>query len=262
MRRQNAHEGTPGNDQSMLIAVMSDIHGNREALDACLAHARRQGAQKFAILGDLVGYGADPGHVVDTVRKLKEQGATVLLGNHDEAVCGSLAGMNDYARAALEWTRGKLDVAQKRFLEDLPRTCREGDALYTHSEASDPRAWIYVTSAADAERSIRATDALVTFCGHVHRPQLYNLAPGRQASPFLPTSSQPVPRISRRRWLAVLGSVGQPRDEDPRAAYAMYDAERRTIAYHRVPYDIERAAQKIKNARLPLILSARLFVGR
>jgi diadenosine tetraphosphatase ApaH/serine/threonine PP2A family protein phosphatase len=246
----------------MLTAVLTDIHGNREALDACLAHARRQGAQRIVLLGDLVGYGADPAYVVDVCRKLQDEGAIVLLGNHDEAVFASKSGMNEYARAAIEWTRGKLDVAQKKFLEDLPRTHREGDVLYVHSDASNPREWIYVTSPVEAERSIRATDALATFCGHVHRPQLYNLAPGRQASLFTPTTSTPVPLISSRRWLAVLGAVGQPRDEDPRAAYAIYDAERRTVAYHRVAYDIERAAQKIKNARLPAILSARLFVGR
>ena len=96
----------------------------------------------------------------------------------------------------------------------------------------------------------------------MHRPQIYNLAPGRQAALFTPSTSTPVPLISSRRWLAALGAVGQPRDEDPRAAYAIFDAGRRTVAYHRVAYDIERAAQKIKNARLPAILSARLFVGR
>ena len=121
---------------------MSDIHGNREAFDACLAHARRLGVRRTIILGDLVGYGADPVYVVDLAHKMQEEGAIVLLGNHDEAVSGSAAGMNDYARAAVEWTRGKLDVAQKKFLADLPRSHRESDALYVHSEASDPRAWI------------------------------------------------------------------------------------------------------------------------
>ncbi len=246
----------------MQIAVMSDIHGNREAFDSCLAHAKRLGAQRYMILGDLVGYGADPAYVVDICRAMQQDGAIVLLGNHDDAISGSLAGMNDYARASIEWTRGKLDVAQKAWLADLPRTHREADVLYVHSEASDPRAWIYVTGASVAERSIRATDALVTFCGHVHRPQLYNVAPGKPATLFKPSTSSAVPLITSRRWLAVLGAVGQPRDEDPRAAYAMFDAAKRTVAYHRVAYDVERAAQKIKNAQLPAILSARLFIGR
>jgi diadenosine tetraphosphatase ApaH/serine/threonine PP2A family protein phosphatase len=252
----------PGNEARMLIALMSDIHGNREAFDACLAHARRQGAERYALLGDLVGYGADPCYVLDVAQRMREDGAVVLLGNHDEAVFGSAAGMNEYARAAIEWTRAKLNVAHKRFLADLPRTHREGDLLLTHSEASDPPAWIYVTSAQDAERSMRSCDAHVTFCGHVHRPQLYNMAQGKSAQAFTPSSSMPVPLIATRRWLGVLGAVGQPRDENPTAAYALYDDVRHTVAYMRAPYDIERAAQKIKNARLPAILAARLFVGR
>ena len=246
----------------MQIALMSDIHGNREAFDACLAHARAQKAQRFVLLGDLVGYGADPVYVVDVARKMQDEGAIVLLGNHDEAISGSVADMNDYARASIEWTRGRLDVAQKTYLAGLPRSHRETDVLYVHSEASDPRAWIYIVSAADADRSLRATDAQITFCGHVHRPQLYNAAPGKPAMLFTPNSAMPVPLMNSRRWLSVLGSVGQPRDQNPCAAYCMFDDERRTVAYHRVPYDIERASQKIKNAGLPAILSARLFVGR
>jgi diadenosine tetraphosphatase ApaH/serine/threonine PP2A family protein phosphatase len=186
----------------------------------------------------------------------------VLLGNHDEAIGGSAFAMNDYARAAIEWTRTRLDVEQRRFLAGLPRTHRDGDVLYVHSEASDPRAWHYITSAADADRSLDATDAQITFCGHVHRPQLYNVAPGKSATLFTPNSSTPVPLLSSRRWLAVLGAVGQPRDDNPCAAYAMFDDMRRTVTYWRVPYDIERAAQKIKNARLPAMLAARLFIGR
>ena len=246
----------------MLIALMSDIHGNREAFDACLNHARRQGAERYIILGDLVGYGADPSYVVDVARGMQDKGAIVLLGNHDEAVSGTLGGMNEYARASIEWTRGKLDLEQRRYLAELPRTHREGDTLYTHSEASNPAAWIYVNNPAVAERSIRSCDAHVTFCGHVHVPQLYNMASMKPAVLFTPQTSIAVPLSASRRWLAVLGSVGQPRDQIPTAAYAMYDDVRRTISFCRAPYDIERAAQKIKNAGLPAILSARLFVGR
>ncbi|MFV0280642.1 MAG: metallophosphoesterase family protein [Rhodoblastus sp.] len=246
----------------MRIALLSDIHANREAFDACLNHARRQGAERYVILGDIVGYGADPVYVVDVVRGMQDKGAVVLLGNHDEAVSGSLNGMNEYARASIEWTRGKLDVAQKKFLAELPRTHREGDILYAHSEGSNPPAWIYVDSPAVAERAMRGVDAKVTFCGHVHVPQLYNMAPMKPAVPFTPQSAIAMRLSSSRRWLAVLGSVGQPRDQNPTAAYAIYDDENRSISFCRAPYDIERAAQKIKNAGLPAILSARLFVGR
>lgn len=246
----------------MLIAILADIHANREALDACLAHARKQGAERFVLLGDLVGYGADPSYVVDTVARMREDGAIAVLGNHDAAISGSLAGMNDYARAALDWTRTKLDVAQKTLLKELPYTHREGDALFVHSEASRPESWIYVTGPAEAERSLRAVDSLVTFCGHVHRPQLYNMAPLKPPSLFVPKGPVAAPLVPSRRWLAVMGAVGQPRDENPSAAYAIYDDRKRTVTYHRAPYDIERAAQKIKNAGLPQLLAARLFIGR
>lgn len=246
----------------MLIALMSDIHGNREAFDACLAHARKQNVERFMLLGDLVGYGADPAYVVDFARNLRNEGAVVLLGNHDEAVSGSTRDMNDYARASIEWTRGRLSVAQRDFLAGLPRTHREGDILYVHSDASNPPAWIYVTNASAAERSMRACDAHITVCGHVHVPQLYNMTPAKPAMLFMPKAPLAVPLSPTRRWLAVLGSVGQPRDQNPTAAYAILDDERRTISFCRVPYDIERAAQKIKNAGLPGILAARLFVGR
>lgn len=246
----------------MLIALLADIHGNREAFDACLAHARKNGAERFALLGDLVGYGADPAYIVDAAMRLREESAIVLLGNHDAAVSGALTGMNEYARAALEWTRTKLDVAQKEFLKSLPMTHTEGDAHFVHSEASRPDSWIYVTGPAEAERSLRAVDSLVTFCGHVHRPQLYNMAPLKPPSLFTPKGPVPAPLLPSRRWLAVMGAVGQPRDENPTAAYGIYDDQRRTVTYWRTPYDVERAAQKIKNAGLPAILSARLFIGR
>ena len=246
----------------MLIAVLADIHANREALDACLAHARKLGAQRFALIGDLVGYGADPAYVVDIARRLHAVGAIVVQGNHDEAVAGSTARMNDIARAALEWTRTQLDDSQKAFLAALPFTHEEGDALFTHADASRPADWLYVTTPADAERSLRAADRLVTFCGHVHRPQLYNMAPLKPPLLFIPKAPVATPLIPSRRWLAVMGAVGQPRDDNPSAAYGLYDSQRRTITYCRVPYDIERAAQKIKTAGLPALLSARLFIGR
>jgi diadenosine tetraphosphatase ApaH/serine/threonine PP2A family protein phosphatase len=246
----------------MLIAILSDIHGNREAFDACVAAAKKAGAERFALLGDLVGYGADPSYIVDSCAQMAADGAILVMGNHDEAMQGSLANMNDYARAALEWTRGQLDVAQKNFLKDLPRWREEGDALYVHSEASNPQRWIYVESEAQAERSLATTSKLVTFCGHIHRPQLYNMAPGQPAQKFIPRGVTPTPLMRSRKWLAVMGAVGQPRDENPSAAFALYDDVARTISYRRAAYDIDRAAQKIKNAGLPAILSARLYVGR
>ena len=247
----------------MRIAFLSDIHANREAFDACLAHAMRQKADRLVFLGDLVGYGADPAYVVETVRDLMGKGALTILGNHDEAaVHGNTDGMNDYARAALEWTHRALDAEARDFISGLPMTIEEDDRLYVHSEASSPHSWSYITDAGSAERSMRATGHRLVFCGHVHRPQLYHMSPMKPPVYFLPQSGMPIPLMGNRKWLAVQGAVGQPRDQTPAAAYTMLDTDKNEITFHRVPYDIEKAAGKIHAARLPQILAARLFIGR
>ncbi len=251
----------------MRIALFSDIHGNREAFDACLAHAARQRVDRFGFLGDLVGYGADPNHVVDVVQREVGRGAFAIMGNHDQAaVTGATENMNDYARAALDWTHKSLGPSSRDFLNSLPYSVIDEDRLYVHSEASAPAGWRYITDAASAERSLLATGARVTVCGHVHRPQLYYMSSRTAASKpptfFLPQSATPIPLVGRRKWLAVLGAVGQPRDQNPAAAYAVLDTDRNEITYLRAPYDIEKAASKIHAAGLPQMLAARLFIGR
>lgn len=247
----------------MRIGLLADIHGNREAFDAALSAVKREGVDRIALMGDLVGYGADPGYVVDRAAELVGQGALCLLGNHDAAAIeGNGAGMNDYARAAIEWTAAQLDSAQKAFLAGLPLAHREGDRLFVHADASEPGEWRYVTDAREAERSMRATDARVTLCAHVHRPQVFNMAPMRPAIAFTPIAGTPIPLLAQRTWLCVLGAVGQPRDEMSSASYAVFDEMAKSICYRRAPYDIETAAKKIRDAGLPQMLAARLFVGR
>jgi diadenosine tetraphosphatase ApaH/serine/threonine PP2A family protein phosphatase len=246
----------------MLLALFSDIHGNREALDACVEAAHANGADKFIFLGDLVGYGADPGYIVDTVRQFKDDGAIVLKGNHDDAISGGTYGMNDYARIALDWTTQRLAPEQRAFLAELPLTASDGDVLFTHADASDPAHWLYITDAGSADRSLNGTDKRIVFCGHVHRPQLYHKAHDRPPVRFIPTSNIGIPLARSQRWQAVIGAVGQPRDEIPSAAYALYDTTKAVLTFMRASYDIERAAQKIHAAGLPQILAARLFVGR
>ena len=246
----------------MIIALFADIHGNREALDACLAHARARKAERYIFLGDMIGYGADPAYIVDTVAKYQSEGAVVIRGNHDAAIEDGTEHMNDYAKAAIEWTAGQLDSAQKEWLKDLAMSHEDDNILYVHSEASHPKSWIYVRSPGEAERSMRATDKYVTFCGHVHRPQLYHMAPQKPPLCFIPSANLGIPLSKNHKWLAVLGAVGQPRDEIPLAAYALYDDVKNVLTFQRVPYDIESAANKIKAAGLPGILSARLYIGR
>jgi diadenosine tetraphosphatase ApaH/serine/threonine PP2A family protein phosphatase len=246
----------------MLVAVLSDIHANREALTACLDHAARAGAERLVFLGDYVGYGADPEAVLDVVREQAARGAVVLRGNHDEAASGVDMPMNGLARAAIAWTRARLDDAARAFLRDLPLTAREDDLLLVHANPWAPGDWGYVMGTVEAERGFARTDARVILCGHLHVPGVYHQAAGRPAAPFVPVAGEPVPLMSTRRWLAVVPAVGQPRDGDPRAGYALLDTTRAALTFQRVPYDVEAAAQKILAGGLPPRLAARLAEGR
>jgi diadenosine tetraphosphatase ApaH/serine/threonine PP2A family protein phosphatase len=247
---------------NVLLALFADIHANRQAFSACLEAARARGAERFILLGDFVGYGADPEWSVDTVMRLVEEGAIAVRGNHDNAIGTPSESMNEVAQAAIDWTRGRLSAAQRAFLAELPMVKDEDDRLYVHSEASNPARWRYVQSSADAARSIVATSAPVTFCGHIHRPALYSMSATAKMTSFVPTSDVGVHLLKGRHWLAVLGSVGQPRDGNPAACFATYDTATREITYCRVAYDIETAANRIKANGLPLWLAERLSQGR
>ena len=245
----------------MWIGLFSDIHANREALETTLEHARRSGISRFIFLGDYVGYGADPGFAVDTVMREVEQGAVALLGNHDDAVANGTARMNPIAAEAIDWTRPRLNTEQREFLTRLPLTFEDGNRLFVHASAYEPKSWEYITDVERASRSFMATRAQATFCGHVHIPELYNLSSTGKLAGFQPVQAVEIPLLANRRWLAVIGAVGQPRDYNPAACYGALDIERNVLIYVRVPYDNEAAARKVRNAGLPAILSYRLLEG-
>ena len=245
----------------MWMGLFSDIHANREALEACLAHARRAGIDRFIFLGDYVGYGADPDFAVDTVMREVENGAIAVLGNHDAAIADGTGGMNQIAASAIEWTRPRLDSGQREFLAQLPLTFEDNNQLFVHASAHAPAQWEYITQVEDAARSFLATRSQATFCGHVHVPQLYHLSTTGKPAGFLPVQAVEIPLLAQRRWLAVLGSVGQPRDHNPAACYGALDTERNILMYVRVPYDVETAARKIRAAGLPKLLGDRLIEG-
>jgi diadenosine tetraphosphatase ApaH/serine/threonine PP2A family protein phosphatase len=251
-----------GAEEIVLLALFADIHANRQAFAACLEFARARGAERMIFLGDYVGYGADPEWAIETVMDLVERGAVAVRGNHDNAIGTPSESMNAEAQAAIEWTRGRLSAIQRRFLAELPLTVQEDDRLYVHSEASNPPRWRYVQDTLDAARSIQAAAAEVTFCGHIHQPALYSMSSAAKMTSFVPTSGVPVQLLGGRRWLAVLGSVGQPRDRDPAASFAMFDTDSREITYCRVPYNVEAAAKRIRENGLPLWLAERLSAGR
>jgi len=245
----------------VLLALLSDIHANRQAFSACLEAVRARGADRLIFLGDFVGYGGDPEWTVETAIRLIADGAVAVRGNHDQAIGTPSETMNAAAQTAIEWTRDRLTAAQRRFLAQLPLALEEEDRLYVHSEASQPARWRYVQATPDAARSMIATPAHVTFCGHIHQPALYSMSATARMTSFVPTAGVPIKLLKGRQWLAVLGSVGQPRDRNPAAAFALYDTASCEITYCRVPYDVEAAAQRIRDNGLPPWLAERLFVG-
>lgn len=247
----------------MKLALLTDLHANREALEACLEDAAACGATDYAILGDLVGYGADPEWVVDRVRALARDGAVVLKGNHDEStVRGPRPTMVDDARRVIAWTRAQLDAEQLAFLDALPLTSQRAGCGFAHANTWAPAGWEYVTSRHDAVRCLQASTARHVFIGHVHEPRLYHLAGTGKAGDFLPVPGVEIPVPAHRQWLVLPGSVGQPRDGDPAACWALYDTDTLSLCFHRVPYDHEAAAAKVREAGLPSRLADRLIEGR
>ena len=245
----------------LLTALLSDIHGNLEALNACLGHARERGAERFGFLGDLVGYGADARGVVDVVARYAAAGAVVLKGNHDEAIAKRGGYFNDAARAALQWARETLTQEQKDFLASLPLVVRDEKVCFVHASAAAPERWDYIDSPAAAKRCADAADACYTFCGHVHDQLLYfDNARGRMTE-FRPFPGTAIPVRSHRRWVVIVGSVGQPRDRNPAAAYTLFDLAGQTLTFFRVPYDAMAAADKIRHCGLPSSLAYRVELG-
>jgi diadenosine tetraphosphatase ApaH/serine/threonine PP2A family protein phosphatase len=247
----------------MRIAFLADIHANREAFDAALDALPALAAGRIVVLGDLVGYGPDPGYVVDRVTELVEAGAFCLKGNHDEAaVTGPARGMNELARTAIEWTREQLNPAQIEFLDRLPLTIAEEDRLYVHASAHEPAAWRYVDNQAEAVLCLEASASRVIVCGHTHVPALFYALRGKQPSLFIPKPNRPAPLFRLCRHIVVAGSVGQPRDSNPAACIGMLDTVDSSFAMMRIPYDHDATMRKIAEAGLPVWLGMRLKIGR
>lgn len=246
----------------MKLALFADLHSNLEAITACLVHARALGAERYAFLGDLVGYGADPVAVLELVERYATDGAVVVLGNHDAAVIGRYTDpLNASAQAAIAWTQAQLGASHRAFLDALPLTVRDDNVLFVHASAAAPDRWIYVTGPVQAEQSIRAAGAHYVFCGHVHEQRLYYMGAAGHPLPFRPVSGTPIPTGKHRRWLAIVGSAGQPRDRNLAACYVLADLDRARLTFFRVPYDYRLAAQKIRAAGLPERLAWRLERG-
>ena len=254
----------------MKYALLSDLHANFHALEACLTHAGKQGVDRIAILGDLVGYGAYPAQVVERCQQLQAEGAIVLRGNHEELVqshsLGEAHAATSYGGQTAEWTHQQLSPAQRFWLEVLPLTAQEGPVLFVHASADAPERWRYVEDDRVASLSLDAAtqhpEVRFVFGGHVHHQSLYYRGTGRQLMRFEPTPGVPIPTPKHRHWIATIGSVGQPRDGNPKAMYAVFDDTACRLTFHRVGYDHLAAARAVREAGLPEFFAARLESGR
>ncbi|MFT3857306.1 MAG: metallophosphoesterase family protein [Aquabacterium sp.] len=247
----------------MKLAVFSDLHANRQAMEAVWAHAREAGFDKAVFLGDYVDYGADPAWIIDFVRqKVRDEAAIAVKGNHDDAIAhGERHAMGGHVQASLEWTRQQLNALDAAFIDSLPLTAELESCFFAHANVHDPQHWAYLTGRMEAVRSLHASPQPYVFCGHMHQPCLYHLSGTGKAGEFVPTDGASIQLSPMRRWLAIPGSVGQPRDGNPAACYLRFDTTQALLSFHRVPYDHEAAAHRIVDAGLPPFLAERLREG-
>lgn len=249
---------------NMKLALLSDLHANLQALEACLADARERGATQYAFLGDLVGYGGDPAAVLDLVMDLARQGAWVVRGNHDDAAVAPTQTGDRADLAGAAWTFARLAPAQRDFLSSLPLVVRHDFMCLVHASAREPQRWEYVQDSMGAAASLQAAEdsgATHVFGGHVHEQRLFFYGAVGKVMPFEPTAGVAVPLWRHRSWLATVGSVGQPRDGRTEAMYALFDSGSMQLTFLRVPYDHQAAAQAILEAGLPEANAQRLAQG-
>ncbi|HEU5477237.1 MAG TPA: metallophosphoesterase family protein [Gaiellaceae bacterium] len=241
----------------MRVAVVSDIHGNLHALEAVLGDVERESVDELWCLGDVVGYGPRPNECCDLVR---ERAAISLCGNHDLAVLGALdvGEFSGDAAAAARWTAGVLGTDQRTWLSSLQPLGRRRDVQLFHASPRDP-VWEYVLSEPAALAGLRATDAPLVLVGHSH-VALALAWNGKLIDGGLAPAETTI-ELGGARWLANPGSVGQPRDGDPRAAWLLLDDEARRATFRRVVYDVERTQEEIRERGLPDALASRLAHG-
>lgn len=246
------------------IAIFADLHSNLEALEACLSHAQDHGVKRYVFLGDIVGYNANPCEVINRVADIvhANQGIAVR-GNHDTACYEDYSKrMNPIANFAIEWTKARLETPHLSFLQNLPLLVNEEDQCYAHASAYQPAEWQYVSDGMAAWRCADASKKIYTFVGHVHEQALYFQSSVGKLIRFAPHAGDDVPAGRHRRWVAVAGSLGQPRDGSPKANYILFDPSNEVINFQRVTYDHLKAAQKVVSAGLPQELADRLISGK
>ncbi|MGC6486228.1 MAG: metallophosphoesterase family protein [Planctomycetota bacterium] len=245
----------------MKIGILGDVHGNLDALTAVVEVLQREQVDAWVQVGDIVGYGPEPSACIDLIRDL---GCVTCLGNHDAAVLGRLdtSYFNNFARAAIHWTAPQLRPSDYEFLNSLALVEQREEFTVVHGTMHMPEQFGYVVSVVEALESFEHQQTRLCFVGHSHVPAIYLR---RQESPrdihVVPHSEAETSYRGFEKVLMNVGSVGQPRDEDPRAAYALVDTDLEIASIRRVAYDIESVQEKIRRAGLPDVLANRLALG-
>ena len=242
----------------MRYGIFGDIHGNLHALEAVLEAYKREAIDTYLCTGDLVGYGAHPKECMDRTREIS---AFIVAGNHDFAVCErlTLEFFNSYAKSAVLWTRDQLGDDDLRYLESLPLLVDvDADLTLAHATIYDAHAFDYIQTQYDAHLSLQEMRNPCGFVGHSHIPITFVLKDGSVNWTMEPE----IDLTGCEKVLVNVGSVGQPRDENPDAAYAIYDTEEQKIWVKRTEYDIEGAIEAIEANNLPSILGDRLRLGK
>jgi predicted phosphodiesterase len=240
----------------MRFAIFSDIHSNLEALEAVLADARKRKCTHFVCLGDIVGYNANPHECVERIRELD---CPTVKGNHDEQASLSLStsDFNELAERAIQWTRDNLTEEDKQWLRELPLQKKVRDFTIVHATLDTPAQWGYVFNNLDAAASFTYQHTTACFFGHTHVPMVFIRDEGVRRERIDHIRIEPT-----KKYMINMGSVGQPRDGNWRAAYCIYDIENNLVEQLRVKYDLAAAQKKIIEAGLPRLLAERLALGR
>jgi predicted phosphodiesterase len=246
----------------MRYLILSDIHGNDEALEAALAHVRRKRWHRAVVLGDVVGYGANPNGAIDRVRSLRP--LVAIRGNHDKVCSGVEEGemFNRVALHAALWTRQRLTPANQRWLRALPQGPLTVDGAFTIAHGTPIDEDAYIFGEIEALNVFRYTPFRICFFGHSHFPVIFALSPDSITTILTRGQTTRLKLRPGMRYLINPGSVGQPRDGCPKAAFAIFDSKAMTVTIHRIPYPVTSAQARIHKAGLPRPLADRLAIGR
>jgi len=241
----------------MRYGILSDIHGNFEALQTVVGLYRDESIENFLCLGDIVGYGANPRECIDIIRELK---AVCIAGNHDWAVSEKLDPVyfNPVAKEAVSWTQKQLSSEDIDFLNNLGLVFKNDDLILAHGTLSEPEFFRYTIHMSDAMETFHLMDRPICFVGHSHAPNIF-IQKGKEAQRVNTLKIKVDPEC---KYIINVGSVGQPRDGNPMAAYGIYDTDTRVVEVKRAPYDIQTAQEKILKVGLPASLAERLTIGR